>query len=77
MAETTAPASTIVEGDLLYGAGAIAEFLGLRERQVRHRCEKHEIPYFNIGKTMCSRKTTLMAWLEHCETSAPYSAPAA
>ena len=36
-------------GLLLYGAVAIAKFLGLTERQVRHRVADGELPTFKIG----------------------------
>ncbi len=55
------------KGDLLYGAAAIGEYLGISERQARHRVDTGEIPTFRIGKTICSRRSTLDAWLAEQE----------
>ncbi len=49
---------------LLYGVAAIAEYLGLAERQARHQIEKGRIPTFKIGGKICARPTALDAWLE-------------
>ena len=49
--------------DLLYGAPAIASFLGLKEKQCRHRIEKGLIPTFRIGGTICALRSQLNAWL--------------
>jgi excisionase family DNA binding protein len=56
--------------DLLYGATAIANWLGLTERQVRDRINKGEIPSFRIGGTICARRSTLATWLAERETAA-------
>ena len=53
--------------DLLYGVPAIAEFLGLTERQARHHCDKGHIPTFRIGGTVCSRESAIMKWLDQHE----------
>ncbi len=55
------------KGDLLYGAAAIGEYLGISERQARHRVDTETIPNFRIGKTICSRRSTLDAWLAEQE----------
>ena len=47
---TTKEASTVVSfvpGDLLYGAPAIAEYLGMTERQARHRIATGQLPSFS------------------------------
>ena len=49
---------------LLYGVAAIAEYLGLAERQARHQIEKGRIPTFRIGLAICARPAKLDAWLE-------------
>ena len=36
--------------DLLYGAHAIAEFLGIKPRAAYHLIETRRIPFFKIGK---------------------------
>jgi|SRR5690242_17593016 hypothetical protein len=40
--------------DLLYGIPAIARYLDMREPQVRHLCERGEIPTFRMGRIICS-----------------------
>ncbi|WP_024898809.1 hypothetical protein [Brucella rhizosphaerae] len=56
--------------DLLYGAAPIANFLGITEKQARHRIDDGHIPVFRIGGTICSRKATLTQWLVDMEAKA-------
>jgi excisionase family DNA binding protein len=63
-------------GLLLYGAPAIAKFLGLTERQVRHRVADGELPTFKIGGTVCARRATLVAWLAEREVEGQATASA-
>lgn len=49
------------KADLLYGATAIAEFLGLTEAQVYHLAKT--IPTFKIGSRVCARRAELVEWL--------------
>ena len=58
----TAPAS-----DLLYGASAIAEYLGVKPRAAYHLIETKRIPFFKIGKTLCARRSTLAARIAELE----------
>ncbi len=58
------------DADLLYGAPDIAEFLGLRVRQVRHLCEAGRLPTFKIGGKICARRPTLRRWLVEQEAKA-------
>lgn len=53
--------------DLLYGVPAIAAFLQMREKQVRHRVDAGLIPSFRIGGTVCARRSAIKAWLDNCE----------
>jgi hypothetical protein len=64
-------------GLLLYGAPAIAQFLGLTERQVRHRVADGELPTFKIGGTVCARRASLVEWLAMREVEAQAGAQAA
>jgi excisionase family DNA binding protein len=57
-------------GLLLYGAPAIAKFLGLTLRQVRHRVADGEIPTFKLGRIVCARRASLVAWLAKREVEA-------
>lgn len=58
------------KADLLYGARSIAEFLGITEKQARHRIDDGHIPTFRIGSTICARKITLTQWLADMEAKA-------
>jgi len=53
--------------DLLFGAFAISQFVfgdkGQR-RRVYHLAEKHGLPVFYIGSTICARRSRLRAWLD-------------
>ena len=53
--------------DLLYGAHAIADFLGIKVRSAEHLIETKRIPYFKIGRTVCARRSRLIAALETLE----------
>ena len=55
--------------DLLYGAGAIARFLGVKPRAAYHLIETRRIPFFKIGKVVCSRRTSLAAKLDELEAA--------
>jgi len=45
--------------DILYGAGEIAEFLGVTEMQVYHLARKKRIPVGKLGKTLVASKRAL------------------
>jgi hypothetical protein len=45
--------------DLLHGAKAIGEFLGLSERQVWHHAENHNLPVKKMGRLLIGSKTVL------------------
>ncbi len=59
--------NALTNADLLYGAIAIARFLGIMPRQTRHLSFTGRIPTFKIGRNVCARKSTLTAWLEQQE----------
>lgn len=56
-----------LKDDLLLGAAAIAEFMGIGRRQVYHMVSKQAIPCFNIGETIAARKSSIMKWIERME----------
>jgi hypothetical protein len=66
MTDTSTPAA----GDLLYGARAIADFLGITPKATYHLVEAKRIPSFKIGKTICSRRSTLARAIEELEAEA-------
>jgi hypothetical protein len=59
--------NTTAAPDLLYGAQAIADFLGIKLRSAQHLIETKRIPYFKIGKTVAARRSRLNAALEALE----------
>lgn len=64
--------SGVNRADLLYGVPAIAEHLGISQRQARHLSERRSIPTFRLpGNTMiCARRSSLNAWLAEQEAAA-------
>ncbi|MCO7736435.1 DNA-binding protein [Brucella intermedia] len=58
--------------DLLYGVPAIAQFLGLGNRQVYHLKDTGSLPTFTLGDTgkVCALKSTLRTWLRDQEAKA-------
>ncbi|KQY21033.1 hypothetical protein ASD32_06540 [Rhizobium sp. Root483D2] len=58
-----------IAGDLLIGADAIAEYIGLTRRQIYDLSARRVIPSFKIGKIVAARKSTLTRWIEDLERS--------
>ncbi len=56
--------------ECLTGAKAIAQFLNLTERQVFHHAESGCLPVFRMGRTLCARPATLLAWIAEQEAEA-------
>ncbi|GEL42258.1 hypothetical protein MEX01_28490 [Methylorubrum extorquens] len=56
--------------DLLHGVPAIAAEMRLSPRQIYHLAEKHGLPTFKIGRTVCARRSTLSVWLAEREAAA-------
>jgi excisionase family DNA binding protein len=52
---------------LLYGANAIADYLGIKRRVAYHLIETERIPHFKVGKTVCARRSRLLAAMERLE----------
>ncbi|RRD21584.1 DNA-binding protein [Brucellaceae bacterium VT-16-1752] len=51
------------DADLLYGAAAIASFLGIPKRAAQHQVKIGRIPTFRLGANICATKTSLRTWL--------------
>lgn len=49
--------------DVLWGAEAIGQFLGMTRRQVYHACDQEHLPIFRVGSTLVCRRSTLMAFI--------------
>jgi hypothetical protein len=57
-------------GDLLFGAEEISSFLFAspdHRRRVYHLAEKHDLPTFRIGSSLCARRGSLRRWLDDRE----------
>lgn len=57
-------------GDMLRGAEAISEFLfgtGEDRRKVYHLASTGVLPCFNLGATLCARRSVLMKWIAEQE----------
>jgi hypothetical protein len=63
----TDPASS--GGELLYGTRKIADFLGMRQRQIYHLQARGALPTFRVGQTVCARPATLLKWLSEQEAA--------
>lgn len=50
--------------DLLYGVPAIAEYVGLTDKQVYHLHYKNDLPTFKIGGKICSLKSRVDGWFQ-------------
>lgn len=49
-----------LKDDLLMGAKAVAEFVGISERQVYHMLARRQLPGFKIGNTVAAQKSTII-----------------
>ncbi len=61
---------TIETPDLLYGASAIAAYLGVKRGVVYHLIETNRLPHFKVGKTVCARRSTLARAIAELEAEA-------
>jgi excisionase family DNA binding protein len=52
-----------MNSDILKGSKAIAAWLGISERTIRHQVSNGRLPIFRIGAAICARKSTLTAWI--------------
>ena len=55
------------EGDLLMGAEAIAQYLGITRRQVYRLAQDDIAPTFKLGGTIAARRSSLDAWMNGLE----------
>ncbi len=65
-----APSLIASDSDLLYRVSSIAAFLGLSVRVAAHQVYQGEIPTFKMGRIVCARRSTLLAWLAAREADA-------
>lgn len=65
--------TTDLSNDILEGADQIASFLYCdpkKRSKVYPLVENKRLPTFKIGKTICARKSTLLAWIAEQEQAA-------
>jgi excisionase family DNA binding protein len=55
--------------DLLYGMQAIADFLGVKRSVAYHLAAAHRIPTFKVGRTVCARRSRILAALDALDSS--------
>lgn len=60
-----------ISQDLIFGADAIAQFLGIERRQVYHAHQMEHLPIFRIGSTLACRKSTIANWIAERERASP------
>ena len=59
-----------IADDLLDGIPAIAEFIGLEERQAYHLATTKRIPVFRLGRKVCAMKSSLRAHFDALQKQA-------
>jgi excisionase family DNA binding protein len=52
-------------------SAALLTFLGIKRRAAEQLVETKRIPYFKMGKTVCARRSRLLAALEQLENQMP------
>jgi excisionase family DNA binding protein len=57
------------EADLLLGATAIANYLGITRRQVYRLVYDSVLPTFKAGGTVAARRSTLTSWMDKQEAA--------
>ena len=70
------PAPATLADDVLWGALAIANYLGWKPRRVYHEADdvrrRHTgFPAFKVGSQIGCRKSDLIAWIEALKTPGP------
>lgn len=58
------PSNDNVPGDLLLGAKAIADYLGISARQTYRLTYDGLLPHFKLGGTVAARRSALTKWLD-------------
>jgi excisionase family DNA binding protein len=59
--------------EILRGAKAIADFLGCSEKAVYHLIERDRIPHYRIGRTVCVRRSHLLAQADQLVKTPAYA----
>lgn len=61
----TAPIT--LQGDLLFGAAQIADFLGCSRDRVYYLVALDRLPSFRMSSVICARRSVLVAWIQSQE----------
>lgn len=69
MTEIEMTHSTCDEADLLHGAAAVADFLGVNPRRAFYLLESGELPAFKLGGRWALRKSKCRAAIEARENA--------
>lgn len=56
--------------EIIVGARAIAEAIGVTARRINFMVKRKEIPVFKMGGSIAIRRTKLEAWISEMEASA-------
>jgi excisionase family DNA binding protein len=59
--------------EILRGARAIADYLGVSENTVYHMIERRQIPYFKLGRSVCVRRSHLLAQADRLVRAPEYA----
>lgn len=52
-----------LSSDVIWGAEAIGQFLGMTRRQVYHACYQEHLPIIRVGSTLACRRSTLISFI--------------
>lgn len=66
----TADNDNSIAADVLKGADAIADFLGMDQRAIYYAISKKQLPTFRMGAGVFARKSTLLGWIAAQERAA-------
>lgn len=71
MTDTTKAENALADGlGLLKGSKAIAEFIGISQRDVLRHTHKGELPCFEVGNALRASPDSLRAWVAEQEMKA-------
>ncbi|MBT4905934.1 MAG: hypothetical protein HOL07_00870 [Rhodospirillaceae bacterium] len=57
----------LLADDILCGADAIADYMGVPRRMIYHLAHASQLPIFRLGAKICARKSQLVAFVEKQE----------
>ncbi len=60
-----------LKDDMLVGAEAMSDFIGISRRQVYAWVLSGNLPTFRVGNLICARRSTLLKWISTQEGQSP------